>query len=251
MAILTYLTTLGANLLAKSLAHAFPIAFVGAELGSGIPGVEDDPEAYTGLVDKFDDALLAGRMYEGSGTVKLQVQYTASDILETILVYEIGIFATDPDLGPILFSYTTFGDDPDRLFPNADASFYRFYDVTLTFNAAEGVAVTINPSSLLPSNLVMATPSPGKLLLVDQNGKLPASITGDAQSLQGKAAAEFATAAHIHGNASAGGAGFMSATDKQALDQVAGRVNQSLKTTDTPTFAGIVVNGFIDGAIFR
>lgn len=80
----------------------------------------------------------------------------------------------------------------------------------------------------------------------------PASLPangGNADTLDSKHAADFALAAHVHGNATSGAAGFMAAADKAALDQVAGRVNQSLTTASSPTFNEVTANKVI-GAVY-
>ena len=91
----------------------------------------------------------------------------------------------------------------------------------------------------------------GKLLFMNADGKLPASITGDANTLDGHDSTYFAAASHSHSNATQSAAGFESAADKTNLDTLVSRVNQDLKTTASPTFAGLTVNGYIEGAVFH
>lgn len=251
MAIKTYITTDGRNLLAKSLARGFAVPFVAAEIGTGNAGTAEQIQGYTHLVNKFADAVMGGRNYEGSATCKFSVQYTTSELQTTVYITEIGIYATDPDNGKILFSYTTFGEDADRLFPNSEASIYRVYDVTVLFSAGSGVTVTIDPTALLKANAASATPTAGKLLYVDEDGKLPVDITGDSGTLGGHPSSYFAPADHTHSVATSSANGFMSKEDKAAHDTLVSCVNQGVKTTDTPTFAGMTVNGYIDGALFR
>lgn len=252
MAIKTYITTKGRNLLAKALAQGFAIQFTAAEIGTGAAGTDEQIVAYTGLVNKFADAVMGGRNYEGNATCKFAIQYTTSGLTQTVFITEIGIYATDPDDGKILFSYTTFGQDADRLFPNSEASIYRVYDVTVLFSAGSGgLTVTIDPTALMKANQASDTPEAGKLLYVGSDGKLHADITGDANTLDGHDSEYFATADHIHSVATQLAAGFESATDKTNLDTLTERVNQDLKTNASPTFAGLTVNGYIEGAVFH
>ena len=252
MAIKTYITTKGRDLLAKALADGFAIQFTAAEIGTGTAGTAEQIVDYTGLVNKFDDAIMGGRNYEGNATCKFAIQYTTSGLSTTVLITEIGIYATDPDDGSILFSYTTFGSDADRLFPNSEASIYRVYDVTVLFAAGSGgVTVTIDPTALLKANQASDTATIGKLLYVGSDGKMHVSITGDADTVDGKHASDLALANHTHANATQQVAGFESAADKTNLDTLASRVNQDLKTTASPTFAGLTVNGYIEGAVFH
>jgi len=251
MPVQTFITNKGADLIAKALAGAFPIAFVGAEIGTGAIGSGEDAKTYTALKIKYADALLSDTTYEGSATCKFAAQYTATGLVDAVLITEIGIYATDPDLGRILFTYTNLGDNPDRLFPSEQASFYKFYDVVLTFTVTSGVTVAINPSALVPASDVVSVPASGKILKLNEDGKLPADITGDANSVGGKTASQLATAEHSHGAATPSADGFLSAADKAKLDTVTGRVNQDLKTTATPTFNGLNLTGPITGATFQ
>lgn len=247
----TFITSKGADLIAKAVAQGFPISFVSAEIGTGQIGDSENPEEYTGLKAKYADALLSGTTYEGNATCRFAAQYTASNLQTAVLISEVGIYATDPDDGKILFAYTNFGEDVDRLFPSEQASFYKFYDVVVSFTTSSGVNVTINPASLVPATEVVSEAQANKILKLNDAGKLPTSITGDAGSVGGKAVEDLALKNHAHDAATQSKAGFLSAQDKADLDTLKNRVNQGLKNTDSPTFANLTVNGVINGATFN
>lgn len=251
MAIQTFITNKGADLIAKAVAGSFPISFIDAEIGTGAIGSGEDAKTYTALKVKYADAMLSNTSYEGNATCKFAAQYTASALSQSVLITEIGIFASDPDLGRVLFSYTNLGDNPDRLFPTDQATFYKFYDVTLSFTATSGVTVAINPSALVPASEVSATAAAGKILKMNSDGKLPADITGSATKLGGVNASEYSKTNHTHTDASQSASGFLSAEDKARLDTLNNRVNQDLKSTSSPTFAGMTCNGVIVGAVFQ
>lgn len=75
--------------------------------------------------------------------------------------------------------------------------------------------------SAVPTSDVVTEAVANKLLKLDANAKLPASITGDAATVGGNAPSAFAASAHGHSAATTGAAGFMSATDKAKLDGIA------------------------------
>ena len=166
MSVQTYITNKGVDLIAKSISGGFPIAFVGAEIGTGgAIGGGDDPKTYNGLKVKYADALLSKTTYEGNATCKFSAQYTAGGLLTAVLITEIGIFATDPNPRKSPgFAYTNLGDNPDRLFPADQASFYKFYDVAIQFTADHGVSVVINPNALIPATEAPLVATAGKLL---------------------------------------------------------------------------------------
>lgn len=254
----TFITNIGTALIAKSIAAESAVKFVGAKIGTGdieiVGGEPEDAREYEELKVYYADALLSKTTYEGGSTCKLSAQYTASGLVTPVKITEVGIYAEDTDYeDPILFAYTNLGDDYDTLFPADQASFYKFYDVALVFTTSNGVTVTIAPSAIFPAKDVVTTPEAGKVLRLDSNGKLPGSVTGDAGTLGGHDAAYFSNSEHRHDNAVAGvGAkdGFMSKEDKAAHDTLASRVNQSLNTASSPTFANLTVNGNISGATF-
>lgn len=88
---------------------------------------------------------------------------------------------------------------------------------------------------IVPSSDVVTTPQANKILRLNSQAKLPASITGDADTVDGQHASAFAPASHVgatgaaHGTATTSVAGFMSAADKAKLDGIAAgaEVNQN------------------------
>lgn len=77
---------------------------------------------------------------------------------------------------------------------------------------------------------------------------LPAN-GGNAATVGGKQASDFAAASHVHGAATQALAGFLSAADKQALDLLVNRVDQALKSTSSPTFKTVTAEKVI-GAVY-
>lgn len=90
---------------------------------------------------------------------------------------------------------------------------------TPTNLAGYGITDAVNSSEVVNSAQA------NKILKLNGDGKLPTSITGDAQTLQGKAATEFANKVHIHDNATTIADGFMSKEDKIKLDGIAKGAN--------------------------
>ena len=86
---------------------------------------------------------------------------------------------------------------------------------------------------------------------MNASGKLPGDITGDAATLGGVAPSGYALVVHDHPVVTTSSHGFMAKEDKQALILLAARATQGLSPADTPTFAGVKVTGYIDGAQFR
>lgn len=245
------LTQKGAALIAKALAGGFAVAFTRAALGTGIASDDADLSALTDLISYYADAEIAKRSVTAEGAMTITAQFWNLGVTTSTYIDEVGIFASDPDEGEILFSYLTFGEHPDLILASADASVQRTYDIPYIFGSGNTMSVTIVPGGLLPSEDAVESPAPGKLLRLDDDGRLPADITGDAMTLGGHAAEYFAVSTHGHAAATKDADGFLSSQDKEKLDLLVQRVGQSLNATDTPTFKGLTVDGYIDGARFR
>lgn len=246
------LTAQGAQLITRSLAEGKAILFTGAKLGTGLAPDDADLTKYTALLTPYDDAEVAGRKVDTSGNLIVSVQYWNTNVRSSTLIEEIGLYAKlDGDTVQVLFSYLTFGQYPDLILAAAQSSVQRTYDVPFIFGDGTAVSVTITPSALLPALDAVNTAQAGKLLRLNDDAKLPCDITGDALTLGGHGAAYFATADHSHNTATAEQDGFLSKEDKAGLDTLKQRVTQPLTNKSKPTFAGLVVDGYIDNARFR
>lgn len=246
------LTAQGAQLITRSLAEGKAILFTGAKLGTGLAPDDADLTKYTALLTPYDDAEVAGRKVDTSGNLIVSVQYWNTNVRSSTLIEEIGLYAKlDGDTAQVLFSYLTFGQYPDLILAAAQSSVQRTYDVPFIFGDGTAVSVTITPSALLPALDAVNTAQAGKLLRLNDDAKLPCDITGDALTLGGHGAAYFAKADHRHNTATAEQDGFLSKEDKADLGTLKQRVTQSLTSESRPTFAGLVVDGYIDNARFR
>lgn len=234
-------TALGRAVIAKCLALGIPVVFTRAAIGTGTAPDAADISTYTALLNRYDDAAVADRSYYNA-TLAIAIQYLNTNTISVVNIGELGLYATDPDNGEVLFSYTTFGQYTDKLLPNSQTPILKTYEVAVDFSNGASVSVTINPSALLPSTDAVATPASGKLLRMNGAGKLPASITGDAATVGGNAPSAFALAGHTHGVATSSANGFMSKEDKASFDTMKDRVDQDLRTTAKPTFEEITAD---------
>ena len=246
------LTSAGLTLIARSLAEGKPVIFTGVSLGTGTAPDDADLSTYTALITPYDTASITTKKVNSAGNLIISASYWNTSVLSSTYIDEIGVFAkVDGDSSSVLFSYLTFGQYPDLILAAAEASVQRTYDIPYAFGSGTSTSVTIVPSGLLPADDAVTVATAGKLLRMDANGKLPTDITGSANKLGGYTYDHFAAADHGHSNATTSAAGFMSAADKAAHDTLVSRVNQGVKSSDSPTFQGLTVNGYIDGATFR
>lgn len=81
-------------------------------------------------------------------------------------------------------------------------NWYDAPDITLAQTKAHVSAAAPHTGHVLTSDVV-TTATAGKILKLDANGKLPTSITGDAQTVDGKNASDFAPASQLTAHVSA------------------------------------------------
>lgn len=253
--VINVITELGAALIARSLSEDKNIVFVRAELGTGEAETSDVEElaARTALVDKYCNANITKKQNQQTALI-VSAQFWNTDVQESIHIYEIGLIAKlrgDNDSAAVLFSYLTFGDYPDLIPEGTATPVQRIYDVPFDFSSSSSATVTITPSTLVSADEVSVDADAGTIVRRNADGNIEGNITGDAYTLGGHTYSWYAPADHTHAAATSSAAGFMAANDKVALDTVSSRVNQDLTTTASPTFRGLTVNGYIDGAKFR
>lgn len=243
-------TNLGLAWIEKVIA-GHPVNFTKGQIGTGVAPDGQDIAEYTQLINYYDDTGLAQPAYQ-AGNVHVELNYTNQNVTQTVRITELGLFALDPDLGEILIAYTTFGEYPDPLAPAGQTPMTKLWTMLLNLvNPPSSMVAQVSAAAMVPASDVTDAATPGKILRVNQEAKLPVSITGDAQSIAGKTPADFAAVQHSHGAATQQSDGFMAASDKTALDTLAGRVNQSVSTTASPTFQNITVAGVINGAKYE
>ena len=245
----TKVTASGRAVMAKCIALGIPVTFARAAIGTGTAPDGADIGVYSGLLSWYDDAVIADKNYVNAA-ISIAVQYLNSNVSSVVNIGEIGLFANDPDLGEVIFSYTTLGQYLDKLQPIQQTPILRTYEVVVDFSDGGSVSVTINPAALLPANDAVDTPVAGKLLRLNASGKLPANITGDAATVGGNASSAFAAAQHGHPNATTAASGYMSKDDKVSFDTMTGQVNQDVRNTASPTFVSLNV-GVVHGARYE
>ncbi len=104
------LTTRGRNLLAKALSGT-QLTFTKIKLGAGNIG-NNNPENLTDLIDPKLTLPIQSIELTGDVTARLRFVLTNEGLQEGFFLSEIGVFAQDPQLGEILYSYT-YATNPD------------------------------------------------------------------------------------------------------------------------------------------
>lgn len=144
-----YLTNKGANLLAKSQAGVV-INFTKVGIGKGDLPVGTQIPTITALVDKVKDLPVAG-VTTNNAQAQIQFQFINTGIATAFLWKELGLYATDPDEGEILYAYGHTGEQADQIPAQAQAS------IEFLFNMIVKISNTTQVTATIDNSLIFAT----------------------------------------------------------------------------------------------
>ncbi|BBF42016.1 hypothetical protein lbkm_0698 [Lachnospiraceae bacterium KM106-2] len=126
----TIVTDKGKSLINKLLNTTNKIIFSKLETGDGTYDTGTEFEKLSNLKSKKQEFLISSAVIEAD-KVRLRTVITNKDLSEGYTIKEIGLYATDPDDGDILFSITIAKDDEKDVLPAYDGN----YEVTVTLDS--------------------------------------------------------------------------------------------------------------------
>lgn len=132
-----------------------PIVFTKMSVGSGQIGTQN-PATLTALVQsQFDVAISSITPNTLAKSAAVSGTINNTDMTVATYICEIGLWATDPDVGLILYGYASAGTQGDYMAPASQGAYSWMYQI----NAAIGNAanVTANISSILYDYSVLNT----------------------------------------------------------------------------------------------
>ena len=112
------LTRKGLQLVAKLSANAGDLQILAVKVGTGILPEGTDILPMTDIISYKMDGIIADCWYNPNGEdgyVVMQLDNT--EVESGFVMTEIGLYATDPDLGEILYAYVDMSDDPNYIMP--------------------------------------------------------------------------------------------------------------------------------------
>lgn len=139
------ITNAGQNLYAKAQSGK-PIVFTRMQLGSGQIGTQNPATLVSLVTPQFDVPISSITANTDLKTATVSGTINNSAINTAIYICEIALWAQDPDVGEILYSYASAGSQGDYMAPASQGAYSWNYQI----NAAVGNAanVTANISSL-------------------------------------------------------------------------------------------------------
>lgn len=145
----TTITKKGIRLLVKLAASGKALSFTRVTVGTGSLPDGVSPEDMEGLNSyKMDGVLASCNASENTAAIIFQV--SSINVEHDFIVTEAGLFANDPDLGEILYTYLDMSEDPQYVYSQG-SSISKFLEITLNVVIGTEVNVTavINPGSLV------------------------------------------------------------------------------------------------------
>lgn len=149
------LTTRGKNLQAKVDAGQTTLTFTKMKIGSGILPNGQSLESLTELITPKQNIPISGIAVNGNITT-LTAVITNAGVTAGYQVRELGIYATDPTLGEILYSVTV-DSAPDYLPPEGGAvAVSQEFNYHIAVSNAANVSATLSTSGLVTVGMLKA-----------------------------------------------------------------------------------------------
>lgn len=176
------LTNKGRNLQAKAEAGA-ALAFTKMKLGDGQIAQGQSLETLNDLVHPLKILPISSVQAEDNGLCRIRSNITNAGVEAGFFIREIGLFATDPDLGEILYAITT-ATAPDYLPPEGGATVVNNqFDVLIAVGNASNITATIAPGGLVSVDDLVAS----KVTIADAGNHFAATdVEGAMQELAGE-----------------------------------------------------------------
>lgn len=144
------ITEKGRALLGKILAAQTPLVISYAMIGSGDMPSGTTPGAMTDLAAPVMEATIAAMTNPAAGEVKLLLQVLSTDVTTAFIAKEVGIWATDPDEGDVLYCYVPMQEDPVQMRAAGDVVGKMLtLEISLIVSSASSVTANISPEALV------------------------------------------------------------------------------------------------------
>lgn len=157
----TFITRKGLNLITKLVAAKGTLSFSRAAVGTGKPPEGYSPDSMISLSSYKMDAEIADYgTREDKAYVTMQV--SSDQVEEGFLLTEVGLYATDPDEGEILYAYMDISTDPTYIYANGSANRTKYAEFTLyvLIGTVEKVTAAVTPGSIITKETFKASNMP-------------------------------------------------------------------------------------------
>ncbi|MEG1812833.1 MAG: hypothetical protein RR337_06010, partial [Clostridia bacterium] len=177
-----YVTTRGKKLYAKWQTGAIP-AFTRIQVGKGTIPDGISPESVTALYDAVKFIPISGESISGS-TANIAAQFSNEGVIAAFDWKEIGLFATDPNDGEILYGYGYDLINPTNIPSYATSPVSFIYTMQLTIGNATEITIVVDPATAYATKAELSEALSGKAAVSHAHAQ--ADVTGLTTALAGK-----------------------------------------------------------------
>ncbi len=144
----SYLTQKGTALIAKLLASKDQLTFTRAAVGTGTVPEGMSPEMMTDLNQYKMDGMIAAIENPSTGEASVVVQVLNTTLQQGFNGTELGLWATDPDEGDILYTYLVLANHPEWIRPYGDpVNKLASFSLITVVDSVELVSAVIDPDA--------------------------------------------------------------------------------------------------------
>lgn len=146
----TVLTKKGLSLQAKVQAGETPLEFTKLKFGDGLLAAGVNLQDLTELIAPKKEVGIQGIEVVGDGTTRVRCIVTNTSLAVGFFVREIGLYATDPDEGEILYAVANSGEYADYLPADSGSiTVEHVLDIFTAVGSTQNVTAIIDPSAVL------------------------------------------------------------------------------------------------------
>lgn len=146
----SYGSTVGKALIAKVLAGTCKMHYTRAAAGKGTIPDGQSPKTMSDCADYVMDAKIASITNPVDGECQVTVQIFSANVETGFYCTNIVLFAEDPDLGEIPFTYLSLENDPEWVRPaSSTVGKLATFDLIVAVGDVDTVTATIDPDALL------------------------------------------------------------------------------------------------------
>ena len=145
----SYGSRAGEALISKVLAGRCKMKYTRAAVGKGVLPNGKSPKIMTEAMDFVMSANIASISNPVNGECQVSVQIKSDDVREGFYTTNVVLFAEDPDIGEILFTYLLLEESPEWI-SSSSSSIGKVvtFDIIAAVGEIESVSAVIDPESI-------------------------------------------------------------------------------------------------------
>ena len=146
----SYSCTPGIELIAKVLAGRCQMNYTRAAVGKGQIAEGESPKTMTEPAEYVMDAGISAITNPVGGECQVTVQINSSDVEQGFYVTGILLYAEDPDLGEVPYTYLVLESEPEWIRPSSSAvGKLATFELIVAVGDVDNVTATIDPGSIM------------------------------------------------------------------------------------------------------